>query len=235
MQAIQGKVPGLMVTQASGKPGDGYSIQLRGINSLRASANNPMFVIDGIPFTSGTLSNSSVTGLALNSLSPLNGISPADIESIEVLKDADATAIYGSRGANGVILITTKSSTADRQKFTFDAYYGVGKPTRLMRLLNTSEYVEMRKEAFVNDGIEPDLINAPDLLIWDTVRYTDWQKKLVGNPSSMSNVSLNLNGSSGSLAYNMSVSRFEQGTVFPGDFGYRRISGALGCFSRTSG
>src|SRR5690606_32712629 len=122
-----------------------------------ASGNDPLYIIDGVPFiaTSQTPINNSNFGSLIDGVSPLNSINPSDIQSIEILKDADATAIYGSRGANGVILITTKKGKAGKTKLDLNAYRGVGKATRYMDLLNTQQYLEMRNEAFANGGTTP--------------------------------------------------------------------------------
>jgi TonB-dependent SusC/RagA subfamily outer membrane receptor len=105
LEALEGRVPGLLITQTTGLPGGGFTVQVRGQNSI-ANGNNPFYVIDGVPYNS-QLVFAPLNG-NLGAGSPLNFINPYDIESIEVLKDADATAIYGSRAANGAILITTK-------------------------------------------------------------------------------------------------------------------------------
>ena len=104
------------------------------------------------------------------------GINPSDIENIEILKDADATAIYGSRASNGVILITTKRGSPGKTNFDLNVYQGISKITTRYDVLNTQQYVEMRKEALANDGLPLSLSRAPDLVAWDTTRYTDWQK-----------------------------------------------------------
>src|SRR5690606_15052772 len=112
------------------------------------------------------------------SISPLNGINPGDILSIEVLKDADATSIYGSRGANGVVLITTKKGQTGKAKLDIHINSSLGRVTRFMELLNTEQYLEMRREAFVNDGIYDYPSNAYDVNgTWSQNRYTDWQKE----------------------------------------------------------
>jgi TonB-dependent SusC/RagA subfamily outer membrane receptor len=111
LAALEGRVPGLVITQTTGVPGGAFNVQLRGKGSI-ANGNNPLVIIDGIPYPStrlGSVYTSSITGGG----SPLNNINPEDIEKVEVLKDADATAIYGSRGANGVILITTKTGKSN--------------------------------------------------------------------------------------------------------------------------
>jgi TonB-dependent SusC/RagA subfamily outer membrane receptor len=117
--AMQGRMSGVNITQSTGTPGGGFSIQIRGLNSLRGQGNDPMYIIDGVPFASQSLGTISLSNAVLPGLpSPLNSINPTDIESIEVLKDADATAIYGSRGANGVVLINTKKGKAGKTKFS---------------------------------------------------------------------------------------------------------------------
>jgi len=107
---MQGRMAGVEIIQDSGTPGGAFAIKIRGINSLRADGNQPLFIIDGVPYSSETIGATATSGTAPSLTSPLNSINPTDIESIEVLKDADATAIYGSRGANGVVLITTKKA-----------------------------------------------------------------------------------------------------------------------------
>src|SRR5690606_40789164 len=93
---------------------------------------------------------------------------------------ADATAIYGSRGANGVVLITTKRGQTGKTKIDVDIYTGIAKVPTRVDLLNTRQYLEMRHEAFKNDAVTPSVANAPDLLMWDSTRYTDWQDELIG-------------------------------------------------------
>src|SRR5690606_35047791 len=116
LQAIQGRMAGVYVQQNTGMPGGGFDIQIRGQNSLRTgvggtiNGNLPLYIVDGIPFTSTSLTSPFTSSSNLLGGNPLSAINPDDIESIEVLKDADATAIYGTRGANGVVLITTKTA-----------------------------------------------------------------------------------------------------------------------------
>src|SRR5690606_15535391 len=105
LAALHGRLPGVYVQQTTGVPGGGFNIQIRGRNSLREDGNNPLYVIDGVPFTSTPLTFTRISGSIIKEGNPLATINPSDIESIEILKDADATAIYGSRGANGVVLI----------------------------------------------------------------------------------------------------------------------------------
>src|SRR5690606_12039763 len=109
--------------------------------------------------------------------SPLNSINPSDIESIEILKDADATAIYGSRGANGVVLITTKKGKAGKTKLDINFYQAASKVANTMELLGTDEYFEMRNEAFSNDNATPQPWDYD--MAWDTNRNVDWQDELL--------------------------------------------------------
>src|SRR5690606_8528864 len=118
---------GLQVVQNSGSAGSGFKVQLRGKNSLTAG-NQPLYIIDGIPFSADGIGTPNVSGTILPGadFSPFSFLSPSDIESIEVLKDADATAIYGSRGANGVILITTKRKQTGTTKYSVTAKSSLG-------------------------------------------------------------------------------------------------------------
>ena len=137
LSAMQGRTAGVNITQGSGVAGGGYNIQIRGINSLRREGNYPMYIIDGVPVSAQTPSNSLSAGILPNTtIDPLNVINPNDIESIEILKDADATAIYGSRGANGVILITTKKGKAgDKTRFSVNSSYGLSRVAGKMKLM----------------------------------------------------------------------------------------------------
>jgi TonB-linked SusC/RagA family outer membrane protein len=149
-QALQGKVAGVQVTQTSGEPGGGVTIRIRGGNSIQAS-NEPLFVVDGIPFFNA-LNNSDGGLKAVPASNPLTTLNPNDIESIDILKDASATAIYGSRGANGVVLITTKKGKTGKPRIDFDVYRGIQTPTNLVKMANAKEYATYINEAFVNSG-----------------------------------------------------------------------------------
>lgn len=131
--ALQGMAAGVTVTAPTGAPGTDAVIRIRGIGSL--NSNNPLFIIDGIPVTNG-----------------LNTISPTDIESIEILKDASAASIYGARAANGVVLVTTRSGKAGKTMISLDASLGVASATRLPEMVSTAEYIQLQNEAFANDG-----------------------------------------------------------------------------------
>src|SRR5690606_36090155 len=126
-----------------------------------------------------------------------------DIASIDILKDADATAIYGSKGANGVILINSKTPRPGNKGLTANFYSGLGKAVNLIRYLDTRQYVEMRVEAIRNDGREPDERDY-DLTLWDTTRYTDWQKEMIGGTAHISDGSLELKGGNRYIFYRVS-------------------------------
>jgi len=193
---LQGKAPGVQVIQSSGLAGSGSSIKIRGVGSI-TSGGDPLYVIDGviIPQNQGERVG------AVNT-NPLNTINPEDIESVDILKDASATAIYGSRGANGVIIITTKRAKmtdgGGKVKPTFNVGYRTtaSSPTKLYDLLNTEEYTKLYVEAFENDkrfGVEngaavmadnpnvPKLFGGYDPRVLAAKGYptTDWQKEMV--------------------------------------------------------
>lgn len=146
-QALQGRAAGVAVTQTSGQPGTSSRIRIRGGNSISAG-NEPLYVIDGFPVYNDNSASSTGAGRApaLNALATLN---PADIESIEILKDASATAIYGSRGANGVVLITTKRGKAGMNNISFESSFGIQEVRRMIPMLNASEYAEFENEIFL--------------------------------------------------------------------------------------
>ncbi len=213
--ALAGRIPGLEISQSNGLPGSAVNVRIRGRNSIQ-QGNEPLYIIDGVPWFSTSLTQYQTRGAA-GDISPFNSINPADIESIEVLKDADATAIYGSRGANGVILVTTKRGTVGKTGVDVNMYTGFGRVTRTMELMDTRQYLEMRREAFRNDGVEPTPANAPDLLLWDTTRYVDWKKLMIGNTAKVSDVQVALSGGSGETQFRLAGSYRRETTVFPGD------------------
>jgi len=212
--ALQGRVAGLDVNQTSGWASAPIKIELRGRTAISPQfTSDPLYIIDGVPLTVlevGGFSNyqAGSTGFFQNlngfvgpagGQSPLYSVNPSDIESIEVLKDADATAIYGSRGANGVILITTKKGKAGKTTFDLHAQEGINRATKFYDLLNTQQYLAVRREALKNDGLVANSSNAYDLVLWDTTRYTDWQRALYGHSGKATDVQ---GGLSGGNAYN---------------------------------
>jgi TonB-dependent starch-binding outer membrane protein SusC len=227
LAAMEGRVAGLNIIQNTGVPGGGFTVQIRGQNSLRTAAigqiegNDPLFIIDGVPFNAASLTQ--IKGAA-GYTSPLNTIDPLDIESIDVLKDADATSIYGSRGSNGVILITTKKGRSGKTKADLTIYSGMGKVTRTQKFLNTPEYLEMRHEAFKNDGALPDPSIDYDLLLWDTTRYTDWQKMLIGGIAKTTDLQGSVSGGDVNTQFLLGGGFHRESTVFPGNSADKKIS-----------
>lgn len=217
--ALQGRVPGIDITQLTGMPGGGVTVRIQGRNSIN-SGLEPLIVIDGVPF-SPKLLNSSMEFIVQGG-SPLNYINPSDIESIDILKDADATAIYGSRAANGAILITTKKGKAGKMKLGVNLQQGWAKVGRKVDMMNTRQYLDMRYEAYKNDGIDISTLTPNsrtyDITLWDTTRYADWQEELIGGTALYTNLSTSISGGTPNLQYFIGGTYNRQTTVFPGDF-----------------
>ena len=212
LAAMEGQVPGLVITQNTGLPGGSFNVQIRGRNSL-VNGNDPFYVVDGVPYGSqlpGLLINTSLKGG-----SPLNYIDPFDIESVEVLKDADATAIYGSRAANGAILITTKKGKQGPMKIDFNFYTGVTQPGHDIDLMNTQQYLAMRHEAFTNDGKTPGPRDYDINGVWDTTRYTNWSKVLTENPAYYTNLEASASGGAANTQWLIGAGYNSQTTGFP--------------------
>jgi TonB-linked SusC/RagA family outer membrane protein len=228
LSSIQGRATGVFITQNNGLPGSNFKVQIRGQNSIQ-QGNEPLYVIDGIPYPSVSFSQLGGT----NANSPLQAINPLLIESVEILKDADATAIYGSRGANGVVLITTK--LPKNRKLGIDIAFSEGWGNALynMPLLDNIQYVRMRREAFANDAISPTINNAYDFLAWDTSRYTDWKKILIGNTSRTSNYSLRISEGKASTQFTLGANYAKETSVFSREFGNQRSTIDLGLTHRS--
>ncbi|HEX4851281.1 MAG TPA: TonB-dependent receptor plug domain-containing protein, partial [Puia sp.] len=221
--ALQARVPGLFITQNSGLSGSAVKINVQGQNSI-ANGSDPLYVVDGVPIdpqlphtgNDWMLGNSGFSGFA-GWGNPLNYLNPGDIESVDVLKDADATAIYGSRAANGAILITTKKGKAGDTKFDVDLQTGWGRVARRVDMMNTRQYLDMRYEAFANDGIDwrnPN-VSANDLKVWDTTHYTNWQDALIGGTAKYTNLTASLSGGASNIRYLVSGTYHKETTVFP--------------------
>lgn len=169
--SLQGQAPGVQVTQGSGLAGSGSVIRIRGIGSISAGGD-PLYVVDGIPITSDPF----ITGNrgAMNQ-NPLATINPNDIESVEILKDAGAAGIYGSRGANGVILITTKRGKSGKPKISLSSKYGLSTYANKPTFANGPEWLQLRQEAWTNDG-NTGLAPLPGGLTWAQAQQnnTDW-------------------------------------------------------------
>jgi TonB-linked SusC/RagA family outer membrane protein len=232
MLALEGRVPGLVITQMNGLPGSTVQVQIQGQNSIQ-EGNDPFYVVDGVPYTSELLPGiGQVLGTAQVPIStsvpsygsPFSYISPDEIESISVMKDADATAIYGSRAANGAILITTKKGKVGKTKVDINLQSGWGKVAHFIDLLNNPQYLQMRHEALNNDGLTPGPSDYDLNGTYDTTRYTNWQKTLIGRTSQYDNFGATVSGGTTSTQYLIGGAYNKETTVFPGDFGDQKGS-----------
>jgi TonB-linked SusC/RagA family outer membrane protein len=208
-QALQGRIAGVQMTQNTGLPGGGSSIQIRGLSSIN-STNEPIFVIDGVIISSGTGTYSS------NAFSAIN---PADVETIDVLKDASATAIYGAQGANGVIIITTKKGKPGAPRISVDAKYGVQGIPKYLSLTNLREYAQHQNEYYTLKGWGiSDYFANPALLSTGT----DWQREIF-RPASMQNYNLSVSGGNEITTYRVSGNYLKQQGVASGS-GFDRVT-----------
>jgi len=226
-QMLQGKAAGVTVTNNSGAPGSNVSVKIRGITSL-SGTNEPLYVIDGVP-VSGDARNSTTSGQPIAggnlsnagniTVSPLSLINPNDIESIDVLKDASATAIYGSRGANGVVIITTKSGKKGTGKLSYDNSYSTQQQVKTMDVFNLREYA-------VNQNALADAYNLPPRFEFSNPSLlgngTDWQKEIFKN-SALKSHQLAFSGGKEGVGYYLSGSYFEQDGTIIGS-GYKRFT-----------
>lgn len=239
-EAIAGRVPGVIISPTQGNSAAPVSISIRGKNSINPNAaTDPLYVIDGIPISN--LNSNPLTGggalsyqtgavqagvTHLRGENPLLSINPKDIESIDILKDADATAIYGSRGANGVILITTKRGKPGPTRFNLQVGNGFKSVMKYPKLLKTDQYLAVRREAYMNDGITPNRFNAPDLTLWDPEKYTDWQRSF-GTSGNELNVNAGLSGGMGQTIYGLTANYASTTELFNNGGGNKRGSLSL--------
>ncbi|WP_164974119.1 SusC/RagA family TonB-linked outer membrane protein [Filimonas effusa] len=208
LDALVGRIPGLRISSSANTAGS-RTVELRGRNVLNPDMfTNPLYVIDGLPIATMSVNpyagSTPVNGGYSPAENPLYMINPLDIESVDVLKDADATALYGSRGANGVILITTKRGKPGPTRFNVSYSKIFSGVQRYMPMMNTEQYLAVRREAFFNDAALPTQDNAPDLTIWDQKAYTDWQREFFKNQRS-DDVQLSLEGGLLQNTYRVSV------------------------------
>ena len=246
LAALEGRVPGLSITASSGVPGSSFIVQIRGQNTLNSNLGSlaikdqPLFIIDGVPFAPQndnvnqfpSAISPGIGGFYNNpygGVSPFNSINPSDIESIEVLKDADATAIYGSRGGNGVILITTKKGKVGKTGLDVTVDNGISMVSHNMPMMTTEQYLAMRKEAFANDKLIPNnTLNtpayAPDLTVFDPNRQTDWRKFFLGNTARHMNTNAAISGGNENTLFRLAGGFNRDTYIFPGDYKNDRIS-----------
>jgi len=210
-QAFQGRAAGVYVTQNSGQPGGGISVAIRGISSINGNTE-PLYVIDGVQVQGGGTTNSS---------NPLAGLNPADIEDIQVLQGPSATAIYGSRATNGVLMITTKRGKAGETKFNYGYQYNIQTPPKKLQVMDLPQYAQMVKEFHaIAGGVTPIEFLDPSLL----GKGTDWQGELFNN-AAMQKHQLSLSGGSNTTTYYMSGEYLKQEGVAIGSgfdrYGFR--------------
>ncbi|WP_222930291.1 SusC/RagA family TonB-linked outer membrane protein [Larkinella punicea] len=203
-QTLAGRAPGVQIYQKSGEPGATMSVQIRGITSITGN-NDPLYVVDGLPVNDGTAIGSASAGGTTsnpNNRTPLNSLNPADIESIEILKDASATAIYGSRGANGVVIITTKKGKEGKLKVEYNGTYGVQTVAHTQQFMTGDEYTKVINEIIDLGKLSTPKVTGPNA-------NTDWQKLLLRNAPIQSH-DLSFSGAGGNTKYYVSVGYFNQ-------------------------
>jgi TonB-linked SusC/RagA family outer membrane protein len=249
IEALQGRASGLYITNTAGAVGAAPTIQIRGVSTLNTGvpvASQPLYVLDGAIIPGSGIVASFGTG-SLNAtlgsywgneggVNPFTFLNPNDIESIEVLKDADATAIYGSRGTNGVIIITTKKGKAGATKFNFDFNTGITQASYLPERLNTQQFRQLRRDAFAMGNptttnplvpIVPTASNAPDLVTWDSTAYNDWTRFEFDNPARNLNLQGNISGGIKEFNYLASLGFVRNEDITRGDPFQERFSGLL--------
>jgi len=208
-QALQGRAPGVVVTQNTGAPGEGVAVRIRGAGSINSS-NSPLYVVDGVP----TLD--------------INSISTQDIASITVLKDAGATALYGSRAANGVVIVTTKSGGGATPKIQISSQVGVQSPSRLIAMTNTDDYVKIFNEAATNDNLNKNPLLYRSLITEDiqaTLPNVNYVDEILQDGILQSH-SISISGGGAKTRYFLSGNYFDQQGIIKSS-SYNRISGRM--------
>lgn len=232
---LEGRVPGLAIRQYSGVPGSAYEVLIRGKHSI-AQGTAPLLVVDGVPVAANngyqsTIGSGSAQGP--DGASVLNFILPSDVASIEVLKGAAETAIYGSRGANGVLLLTLKTGAKGHTRWDADVNSGVNGVVKTGPLLNTRQYLALRREAVSNDGLPVDSTTVPEAFLWDSTRYTNFKQLVMGHAAVRLNARIGLSGGDTNTVYLLSANYHRETAVFPGPSGDGRLS-VYGRLSRQS-
>lgn len=234
-QALQGRAAGVFVETNNGKVGEGVKVLIRGSGSISAS-NSPLYVVDGVP-----ISNNAYSG------NPISDINFNDVESFDILKDASAAAIYGSRAANGVVLITTKKGRSGKTNFQVNTQFGMNNPTHLRGFLNAKEYVDLLREAAINsdniDGIDPTdpnqysgswlefaerrLTRYSGWSDWRTLQTnTNWEEKAFNSNASTSALDVSASGGNDKTRFYISLSNLNQNGILIGNK-LKRISSRI--------
>ena len=217
---LRGAVSGVVVTQSSGRPGATSSVRIRGGNSI-TGGNEPLYVVDGILIYNDNSNGTAGVSNAGAGVNVLSTISPADIESIEVLKDASATAIYGSRGANGVVIITTKKGTKGQDNIAYQGYFGFQRVSKKLDLLNASQWASLRNDVQASIGQAPSFTPQQIEDLKTSGNY-DWQSAAF-RTAPVQNHQLSFSGGDDRSRYAVSAGFFDQdGVIIGSDF--KRIS-----------
>jgi TonB-linked SusC/RagA family outer membrane protein len=233
-QMIQGRVAGVQMIQNSGEPGAGIQVRIRGGTSISAS-NEPLYVVDGVPLQNDEQAPGAVNIADIQpqlSRNPLNSINPSDIESITILKDASATAIYGSRGANGVVLIQTKRVAGGAGQLEYETYVGAATPTKDLGLASGAQYrgyVQQQVAIYTQDSLAnrtPRRGLAPSTLASLGPADTDWEDELTRTAALATNHNLAFSGGSAATQYRASLNYFKQQGVVLAN-GLERYQGRL--------
>ena len=220
---LQGKAAGVQVTQASAEPGGGITIQVRGAGSVNAESG-PLYVVDGLPIETSNVVSGSGNGMPGMRVarSPISNINPADIESIEILKDASATAIYGARGANGVVLVTTKKGASGKMKVNYSGFVGMQVKKDMIDVLNAEDYKRILNEIQATPGS-----NVSDSEIVGEIQDggTDWQNEMLRTAVVQSH-SLSYTGGTEKTKFFTSLNYFDQDGIMK-NTNYKRYDGRV--------
>lgn len=208
--SLAGRSTGVQITASAGVVNQAPVFKIRGTNSLSLSTY-PLVVVDGVP----TFTGDSDTGPGYAANNPLSSINPADIESIDIAKDAAATSIYGSRAANGVVFITTKKGKAGATRITYDSWYGITQPSNLLKMLNAAQYIEIKNESLINDGSYNPNTNYYDYSLDANGNRidTDWNDYIYQTGFSHSQ-NINISGANDKTTYYGSVGYTDQEGIF---------------------
>lgn len=214
---LKARVPGLIISDINGVSGSSKLVTIGGIHSLQQN-NDPLYVVDGVPLARDGFLNSIGSGSAqgVAGASSLDFIAPDNIESVTVLKDAAATSIYGSRASNGVVLITLKKAKAGHLKLSADANSGIQTAVKISPLLTTAQFLNLRKEAVINDGGQVDSSTVPEAYYFDPNRQSNFQRLTTGGKPLIWNGGLQANWGTARSAFFLSGQAHQESTVFPG-------------------
>lgn len=195
--ALKGKVSGVQITQSSGQPGSDSKVRIRGIGTVNNS--DPLYIVDGMPVDGG-----------------IDYLNPVDIQSVEILKDAASSAIYGARAANGVVLVTTKAGTVGKTSINYDVSYGWQNPWKKKSVLDATQYMTVMNEAAINDGNAPKYTAAQ---ISSAGKGTDWQDETFNYNAPIESHQVSINGGTEKVTYFLSLGYFDQQGIVGGDYG----------------